>query len=587
MERFKDYWVEERSPAVAPKTVSVETTAQAYLALLGERGIEYFFANAGTDFAPLIDAFARFAEEGEHIPRPITVPHENAAVAMAHGYYVVTGKPQVVMVHVNVGTANAITGIINASRDQVPILFTAGRTPVTEAGLPGARDLYIHWAQEAFDQAAMVREYVKWDYELRNFTQLEAVVDRALEIAMTPPRGPVYLTLPREVLTEPREEFSMTSPPRRHLGGPIHPDPESIEAAAAILAAAEDPLIITTTSGRNPGTVGHLVTLAESFAIPVVVFNQRYMCFPTDHPLHLGFTPHPFLETADAILVVDSDVPWYPSVKSPRGDCKVIQMGIDPFYSTYPIRSFPCDVAIRADSAVAIPMLTEVLASHRPHAQGRIRAHSKRVKAIHEGNAAAWREGLERVRNDSPLDPAWVSYCINQIKDDHTIIVNEYDLVLNQMTFSRPGTYFGTTAAGGLGWGLGASIGAKLATPERLVIAALGDGCYMFANPTPCHFVSQALGIPTLTVIFNNGLWNAVRRANLRMYPDGWATKSTHFPLSELQPSPHYEVLVTACGGYGERVERASGVMPALRRALKMVQEEGQQAVLNMICKHP
>ena len=99
---------------------------------------------------------------------------------MAHGYYLATGKPQAVMVHVNVGTANAVNGIINAARDRIPILFTAGRTPITERGLHGARDLCIHWAQESFDQAAMIREYVKWDYELRNFTQLEAVVDRAL-----------------------------------------------------------------------------------------------------------------------------------------------------------------------------------------------------------------------------------------------------------------------------------------------------------------------------------------------------------------------------------------------------------------------
>ena len=572
---------------MARKTVEVETTAQAYLELLRERGIAYFFANAGTDFAPLIDAFARSAEQGIQAPKPITVPHENAAVAMAHGYYMITGKPQVVMVHVNVGTGNAINGIINAARDHVPILFTAGRTPLTEAGLPGARNIYIHWAQEAFDQAGMVREYVKWDYELRNITQLEAVVDRALQIAMTEPRGPVYLTLPREVLGEPQVEFSMTSPPRRDLGGRVYPDPQSIEAAAEILAAAEHPLLITGTSGRHPETVGHLVALAESLAIPVVVFGQRFMCFPTNHPLHLGFAPDPFLDTADAILVVDCDVPWFPSVKNPRSDAKIIQMGIDPAYSRYPIRSFPCDVAIRADSAVAIPMLTDALQPSRQRAQSQISARFARVHAIHAQQREAWREALDSVRDDSPLDPQWISHCIDAMKDDDTIVVNEYDLVPTQATFTQPGTIFGNSPAGGLGWGLGAALGAKLAAPDKLVIATLGDGSYMFGNPTPCHFVSQALGLPTLTVIFNNRVWNAVRRANLGMYPQGWAAKTNHFPLSELQPSPHFEVLVTASGGYGERVEHASEVQPALQRALKAVREEGRQAVLNMICKHP
>ncbi len=572
---------------MARKTVEVETTGQAYLELLRERGIEYFFANGGTDFAPLIDGFARFAEQGKQTPKPLTVPHENAAVAMAHGYYMVTGKPQVVMVHVNVGTGNAINGIINAARDHIPIIFTAGRTPLTETGLPGSRDVYIHWAQESFDQAGMLREYVKWDYELRNVDQLEAVVDRAFEIAMTEPRGPVYLTLPREVLGELQTEFSMTSPVRRDLGGRLHPDPQSIEAAVAILAQAENPLIITATSGRHPETVGHLSALAERFAIPVVPFNQRYMCFPTDHPMHLGFSPVPFIETADAVLTIDSDVPWFLSGQNPPSDGKVIQMGIDPAYSNYPIRSFPCDVAIRGDSSVAVPMLTAALESHRASMQGAIASRYERLKAIHDDQRASWQEALTSVQDDSPLDPQWVTHCINEIKDDNTIIVNEYDLVPTQATFTQPGTLFGNSPAGGLGWGLGASLGAKLAAPDKLVIATLGDGSYMFGNPTPCHFVSQALGVPTLTIVYNNRVWNAVRRANQGMYPNGWAAKTNNFPLSELQPSPNFEVLVTASGGYGERVERAEDVRPALQRALKAVQEDGRQAVLNMICKHP
>ncbi len=569
------------------KTVKVETTAQAYLELLRERGIEYFFANAGTDFAPLIDAFARFAEQGKTTPRPVVVPHENAAVAMAHGFYQVTGRPQAVMVHVNVGTGNALNGIINAARDNIPILFTAGRTPITESGLPGSRDLYIHWSQEAFDQAGMVREYVKWDYELRDYSQLEAVVDRALEIAMAEPKGPVYLTLPREVLAEPQREFTMTSPPRRHPGDRLYPDPRSVEKAAEILAAARNPLIITTSAGINPENVEALTALAEGFAIPVVAFNQRYMCFPTEHPFHLGFTPDPFLETADAILVVESNVPWYPGVKKPAAACKVIHMGIDPLYSALPVRSFPCDLAIRADCTVAIPMLIEALTCRRRHAESLILQRFQRLQDIHRQQRIAWREEMERVRHDSPLDPLWISHCIDAVKDDDTLVFNEYDLAPTQVRFDKPGTFFGNPSAGGLGWGLGAAMGAKLGAPEKTVIATLGDGSYMFGNPTPCHHVSRALGMPTLTVIFNNQSWNAVRLSNLRMYPEGWAARSNYFPLSDLLPSPDFEILVTASGGYGERVEKASEVRPALERALRAVRDEGRQAVLNMICKHP
>ncbi|MBI2461986.1 MAG: hypothetical protein HYV61_10960 [Candidatus Rokubacteria bacterium] len=237
---------------MATKTIRVETVAQAYLELLRDRGIDCFFGNAGTDFASILDALARFRAEGKASPRPILVPHEYVAVSMAHGYYAVTGRPQVVMVHVSVGTANAVGAIINAARSQAPILFTAGRTPLTEEGLPGSRDIYIHWAQEAFDQAGMVREFVKWDYELRNATQLEAVVDRALELAMADPRGPVYLTLPREVLAQPVEAITITSPPRRGAAGRRYPDPARLAEAAELLAGARFPLVVASSAGRDP-----------------------------------------------------------------------------------------------------------------------------------------------------------------------------------------------------------------------------------------------------------------------------------------------------------------------------------------------
>ena len=158
--------------------------AEAYLTRLGERGIEYVFANAGTDFAPIVEALARNVGS-KKFPRFITVPHENVAMAMAHGYYRTAGKPAAVMVHVTVGTANAICGLMNAARDNVPVLLAAGRTPITETGHIGSRNRSIHWGQEAFDQGGMVREFVKWDYELRDGQPVDAIVDRALDISMT------------------------------------------------------------------------------------------------------------------------------------------------------------------------------------------------------------------------------------------------------------------------------------------------------------------------------------------------------------------------------------------------------------------
>src|SRR3954452_10820324 len=220
---------------VAREELKVDSVAEAYLALLAERGIEYLFANAGTDFAPIVEAYAKAAHTGLPAPKPLIATHENLAMSMAHGYAVASGKVPAVMVHVSVGTANALCGVFNAARENVPILFTAGRSPLTEEGLPGARDTYIHWAQEMFDQAGMLREAVKWEYELRQGVQLETVIDRALTIATSPPRGPVYLALPREARAAKLPGFAYESPPRRVAASAPAADPVVIGEAARLL----------------------------------------------------------------------------------------------------------------------------------------------------------------------------------------------------------------------------------------------------------------------------------------------------------------------------------------------------------------
>ncbi len=338
--------------------IQVETTAQAYLELLRARGIDYFFGNAGTDFGPLVDAFAKFKAEGKSWPRPITVPHEFVAVSMAHGFTMCTGRPQVVMAHTIVGTANCAGALINAARANIPLFMTAGRTPLVESGMLGARDLYIHWAQEAYDQAGIIREFLKWDYELRNFVQLEAVVDRALAIATAEPQGIAYLTLPREVLAEPQTEFRLNPGRADFLRERPHPEPALLEKAAALLAAAESPLLITTSLGRDPAAVAALVGLSEAVAIPVVEFNPTHVNFPSSHPHHLGFDPARFLERSNVVLVVESDVPWFPSRMRVNPGARVIHVGSDPLFARYPIRTFPMDVAIRGDAAAILAALT-------------------------------------------------------------------------------------------------------------------------------------------------------------------------------------------------------------------------------------
>ncbi|HET7341607.1 MAG TPA: thiamine pyrophosphate-binding protein, partial [Methylomirabilota bacterium] len=343
------------------KKVAVESAAEAYLELLAARGVEYFFANAGTDFAPLIEAFSKRQAEGKALPRPLTVPHEITAVGMAHGYAMVTGRPQVVMVHVIVGTANALGGVINAARAHAPILVTAGRTPLTEDKLPGARNRHIHWAQESFDQGAMVREFVKWDYELRMGAQLETVVDRALAIARSEPQGPVYLTLPRETLSERMENLEYFDPARVTPLAPSVADPAAVDRAAEILAGARNPIAIVKSVGRDPGAVAPLVALAEALGMPVFDQASTHLNFPQDHALYGGGDPTAHLTDADRIVVVEADAPWFPALRAPGPDATVIQIGHDPLFSRYPIRGFAVDLGLGGAPRLTLAALVEAL----------------------------------------------------------------------------------------------------------------------------------------------------------------------------------------------------------------------------------
>src|SRR6476659_10363825 len=273
-----------------PKVKEGDNVAGAYLALLADWGVDYLFGNAGTDFAPLIEAYSQAAQTGVPVPRPILATHENLAVSMAHGYGMVSRRIPAVMVHVSVGTANMVCAAMNAARENVAILLTAGSSPLTDTGLLGSRDGYIHWAQDMYDQAGMIREIVKWDYELRNGEQLTTVVDRALAIAATEPRGPVYLSLPREVIAAPFAAPEQASPSRLTPAAPAAPDANAIAEAARLLAQAKRPLIVTSNAGRDATAFGALAQFAERFAVPVVQHRPRYLSLTssphTTHVLH-------------------------------------------------------------------------------------------------------------------------------------------------------------------------------------------------------------------------------------------------------------------------------------------------------------
>ena len=285
--------------------------------------------------------------------------------------------------------------------------------------------------------------------------------------------------------------------------------------------------------------------------------------------------------------MIDCDVPWIPSKKAPHPDCKVIHLGSDPLFSAYPIRGFTSDLAITGILGASLPLLTEALLSRQSAARDRIADRRKRVAeqraALHEKYAAA----LIKSQQGTPISPVWITHCLEQVRGNSGILVKESPITLEHMNFTKPGTMFSTAAAGGLGWGLGTSLGIKAAVGDELVICTVGDGAYMFGNPLPAHYVSRAENLPMLTVVFNNQMWGAVKRNTREVYPSGYAAKSNREPLTYFDVSIGFEKAVETVDGYGERVEDPAAVPKAIERAMKAVVNDKRQALLNIICRGP
>lgn len=568
------------------EVIPAQSVGESYLALLKQRGIDYFYVGAGTDTVSIVEAYARADQSGIDFPTPVLCTHENLAVGMAHGYYMISQKPQVVMLHVSVGAANAVCGIMNASRSQVPMLFTAGRTPLFQDGKRGSRNGEIHWAQEMLDQGGMVRELVKWDYELRDGCNMEQVVDRALGISMAEPRGPVYLMLPREILAQEVDGFRPSRPVA--IPAPPHPDAQAVRELARRIAAASHPVIVTTASGADPDTVDLLVKLAERFGVGVAEAKARHTNFPSSHPLHLGHDAEAVFAKADALLFLETDVPWIPGKTRPRDEAFVAHAGTDPLFNRYAVRSFRSDLTLTSNARALIEALHAAL--EEQGAADTAAARRAALEASADAARQAARNIMQRVlAKDGPITKLFLTHCLDEVRPQDAILVNEYSAIRPQMRFDEPGTYFGNPSAAGLGWGLPAALGAQQAAPDKAVICVVGDGAYIFANPAACHHAAAAHKLPVLTVVFNNARWEAVYRSTLTVYPGTHAARYAEEhetktgPLSSLDPVPDFEKYAEASGGWAERVTRREDLVPALRRALEVVTKEKRHALLNVI----
>ncbi|MDB5774236.1 MAG: mdlC 3 [Herbaspirillum sp.] len=559
------------------------TASDALMTGLQEAGVSHIFGNLGSDHADIIESLAKAAANGTPMPKVVLCPHEGVALAAAHGYAQVSGKTQAVFVHVDVGTQNLGGGISNAYHGRVPVFVFAGLTPYTiEGELPGSRNRSATYLQDVPDQGGIVRQYVKWDYSIRTGKNVKQLVQRAIQIAESDPKGPVYLTGAREVLAE--ESVATPLPPEKWR--PIEPAALRAESVTEIIGAlmhAERPLLITSYSGRNTACVAELVRFCERLAIPVVEERPIHMNFPADHPLHLGYLAAPYVADADVIVVLDCDVPWIPSSKQiPQEGCKIFFIDIDPLKDSIPLWYMPSERFFRADSATALGQMNSHLDSVAPmdpvkHGQRRERAMEK-----HSELRNAWSKKA-RAPLDGVITPDWVTACLREEIDANTILINESvtsaTAIFQNLPRTKPGTFFGSGGSS-LGWGGGAALGSKLAAPDRDVVCFTGDGAFFLGNPSSVYWASRRYDAPFLTIVFNNQGWNATQENFKRLHPNGGA--GTLGDCVSLSPSADFAEIAAAAGGALARtVERADELPAALVEAMRAVRK-GRSAVVDI-----
>jgi acetolactate synthase-1/2/3 large subunit len=556
------------------------TAGGAIFRRLRELGVDVVLVNSGTDFPPIIEGLAEAETHGVDVPRSIVVPHEHIAMGIAHGYYFASGRAQAVMLHTNVGLANAAIGAINAATDHVPVILMSGRTPTVERGRFGARTVPIGWGQEMRDQAALVREACKWEYELRFPEQVPELLDRAYAIASSTPKGPVYLSLPREVLCEPCPTTELDTPITMRAASVVA-SPEQVADAAALLAGAERPLIIAQRGAGSLAGFDAVARIAHRWSIPVLQYWAVANAISAEHPMYVGQDPAPWVADADVILVIDSLAPWMPDAHGPPAGCRVIQLGPNPLYSRSPVRNFRSDLSITSEVGEALVELERVMGALDLGADSPSR--SRRRALAGERNAARREQLRAAFEAGAPMSKSWVSHCVGAaIRGRVTTVISELGCPFDELGLTDHGSWRQEPHSGGLGWGLPCAMGIKLADPDRLVVATMGDGSYMFANPVGCHHVAEAHDIPVLTVVLNNAGYGAVRHSVLDLYPTGYAAKADEMPLIGLSPSPDFAQVARACRAHAETVTDAGTLPAALARAIDVVTVERRQALLDV-----
>lgn len=562
-----------------------DETGDVIVAAMAAGGIEYLFFNSGSDVMFYQEAVAKAEAHRRPTPRLVTVPHETVALNAAIGYAMATGRPAATAVHTDAGVLNYGVALHAASSGEHPVLITAGGAPHAYPGTArGARDRPVYWVQERRDQREFVRPYVKWDWRLEMQDNPGLVVSRAIQVARSAPRGPVFLSIPREVGMAPSRGARFPTVETLGVPHPPGPDPRAIERLAELLLDAERPLIVVGRSGKDPATVPALVRAAETAGLWVTEAAWRdRLNFPPDHPL---FETGPALPEADAILLLDRRMPaWVPGERgAPAPECRIAWLSQDPIMLEVPVWEFPGWLRIASDPALGIDALRRAVEDRlTPARRDRARARLEAGAALQRVRAEERERRAQALRTAVPVDTRWVAHELAAVVDDRTVLLEETiggaAPLREYARLSRPGSWFNHGGSAG-GWASGAAVGVKLADPSRDVVLVSGDGFYMYGAAPAALWTAAHAGAPYLAVVLVNGRYTTGHARLRDYYPDSYAA-AAGYPGGVFDPVPDFAAEARAGGALGEAVTDAAEVGPALRRGLAATRE-GRAAVVTV-----
>ena len=557
--------------------------AEAFLEVLNVNGIDTIFMNPGLDVAPIQTAIIRYMKAGKRVPKVVLCPHESLALSAAHGHYMVTGKPQVVLVHAELGTLQLGGSLINAQWGRAPIILFTGQQIEPERKT---------WKNQPYDQGSIVRNSVKREYVIQDTENLHTVLQTAIEAACSEPCGLVYLTHHIGYLHHQLDKVDVV-PARKFVAPAIDSAAkEKLHDMATMLAQAGNPVIVAGFTGRYADSVEKLVALAETLCAPVLNGSQR-MNFPANHPLFAGIEknvgnmrPNPYLSEADVILAVDFDMQYAPAMDTPKPECRILHIGVDDKTQGRPLWGRETNLFIKADTREAIPALTGILsrqlnAERRTVLKERFRQLEKRHQKMREENGCR----ATGQANRKPISPEWLTYCVNQAIGEEAIVVSHLishmEVFCEQITRSLPGTLL-TCPGGSINWALGAAFGAKVGAPGKTVVSLCSDGGFIWGGPVATLWASIAYQAPFLSVIYNNKGYGVIKGL-LEMKSGAQLTDQMAFDLgSQLTPTLDYAGIARSCGAFGRRVTDPDDVMPALKEGLQQV-NSGTTAVLDVV----